>query len=54
MMSSKFKLIMYYDINYTSPFLVKIGSTCNVFSPYGENALQWLVEQPQTHYTLHM
>jgi hypothetical protein len=33
MMPSKFKLIVYYDTNYTSPFLVKIGSPVMCFHP---------------------
>ncbi len=33
MMPSKFKLIVYYDISYTSPFLVKIGSLVVCFHP---------------------
>jgi hypothetical protein len=33
MMSSKFKLIVYYDTNYTLPFLVKIGSPIVCFHP---------------------
>jgi hypothetical protein len=36
MMSSKFKLIVYYDTNYTSPFLVKIGSPIVCFDPIRE------------------
>jgi len=31
MMPSKFELTMYYDISYTSPFLVKIGSPIMCF-----------------------
>jgi hypothetical protein len=31
MMTSKFKFIVYYDISYTSPFLVKIGSLVMCF-----------------------
>jgi hypothetical protein len=45
MMPSKFKLITYYDTNYISPFLVKIGSPECVFILRG-NALQQLVERP--------
>jgi hypothetical protein len=33
MMLLKFKLIMYYDSSYTSPFLVKIGSLVMCFHP---------------------
>ncbi len=33
MMPSKFKFITYYDINYTSPFLVENWFIRSVFSP---------------------
>jgi hypothetical protein len=32
-MPSKFKLIVYYDTSYASPFLVKIGSPIVCFHP---------------------
>ncbi len=34
-MPSKFELVTYYDTNYTSPFLVKIGSFVMCFHPIG-------------------